>query len=252
MKPTGSSRERILGMGGYGAGKTNSWITIAQWYAKRQQPGRFHVIDTDATTSRSLEGLGLAVDVYEVFEWGDYNNAKRSIASRMGPDDWLVIDTVDRVWDCAQEGFSEEIFGKAIDEWFVEFRKSHSKGNPFQGDYGVNWQVINRMYNGYMGLVTRFPGHVYCATPAEPVQQPNRSGEGGDSTEIRNLYGRFGFKPRGQKNLGHLFHTVLLMADMGGDWRMTTVKDRNRERLVNVSVKDFALDYLVRVGGWTP
>lgn len=250
MKASGGSRERILAMGSYGAGKTNSWINVAGWHKKRKEPGKFYVIDTDHTTERSMEGLELPATVWIPNEWPEYGAIKKQILSLAKPDDWLVIDTVDRVWDMAQEGFSEQVFGKEIDEWFLEFRKSNKSGNAFQGDYGINWQVINRMYHGFMGLVTRFPGHVFCCTPADPIQQPNRSGEGGDSVETRNLYGRYGFKPRGQKQLGHLFHTVLLLSDLNGSWRMTTVKDRNRDRVLNEPVKDFGVEYLVKIGGW--
>ena len=32
---------------------------------------------------------------------------------------------------------------------------------------------------------------------------------------------------------------------------MTTVKDRERKKVVNGKVSDFCMDYLVGVGGWT-
>lgn len=257
MKPGDNSRERILAMGGPGAGKTTAWVKWAQWYRKRNEEGKFFVIDTDATTERSLSGDSSWVENVEVVEpwgWDEYlatvrDFRKKAVRER---NDVLVIDSVDKVWDEAQSGFTDKCFGKGIDEWFVEFRRDSEKGgSPFAGEYGVNWQVINKMYAAFMMEVARFPGHVYCTTPAVPVKIDTKGSGKGDSKEIVNLYGRLGFRPQGQKNLSHQFHTVLLMSDAGkGDWRMQTAKDREREMMGGVEVGDWVVNYLVKVGGW--
>lgn len=259
LHPTGTSRERILLMGPWGAGKSYAWIKVAQWIASTKAESQMFVMDTDLAWERMCEGWEAPhVHVTDATDWDSLSGGVNLAVTRAKRErhDWLVVDMADKMWDFAQSGFSEKAFGKRIDEWFIEAKRS---GENVGGDYGSNWSVINRMYAQVIGQILRFPGHVLCCTPVEPVQSPDRQGKGGDSSEIRDLFGRFGVKPKGQKALGHQFHTIILLSDTGKGYRAQTVKERSmpgsetaREKLVGVSVTDFTKDYLMKIARWQP
>lgn len=237
-------RERILLMGGWGVGKSTAIADIAE-----KIDSRVYVIDTTYEAERNYPGLDNVV-VSTVETWDDYITGVRKATIKGGRDDWLAIDRIDPVWDQAQNGFIEKVFGKTADAWFIEFRAEQS-GHPLAGEYGMNWAVIKKMYGAFMTEVLRFKGNVIVTARADPVQMPNRDGSGGDSAEVRAEFGKFGVKPAGEKNLGFLFHTVLLLAEpRQGEWTYTTIRDRNRPQMKNEPMKGFTESYLVAVAGF--
>lgn len=246
--------ERILSMGQWGAGKTHAWISIARWYRNTGTPGTFHVLDTDNTSLRSLstdDDWEQNIIRADITNWSDLISHTAKFFESAGPNDWLIVDSIDMPWSMVQDHYIEEMFGKDADAFFMDARKASASGHPLASDYGSNWTVINKLYSKWIGQVIRFPGHVYACTPAQQVTQPNASGKGGDSREIRETFGRYGVRPAGQKGLGFQFHTVLLLqSPSAGEWKMTSVKDRSRELLVGQDLSDFALGYLIGTAGW--
>lgn len=247
--PSGPARERVLAFGGAGAGKTTAWLQIADAYGRMETPpGKFHVIDTDYTTERSLEGhpsAKLAVSkVWQCPEWDDYTKAMATIAKIAKPDDWLVIDMLTPLWEMTQEYYIDRVFKKDYDEYFLAARASQAKGNPLDGF--KDWGVINKLYRSNVAnSILRSPCHVFAAASAAALSSDL------ESKESKAMYGKFGVKPVGQKHNSHLFHTVLwLQNPKSGSWTMTTIKDREREEQMSTPVGDFAADYLVGVGKW--
>lgn len=241
-------------MGPWNAGKSRAWCSIGAWLRRTGAPGRLYVIDTDRAVDRMAEewtDFYNNVESVDAYEWSDYTDALRTFSKAATSDDWLVVDMIDQAWDAVQNHFVQEVFGKDASSFFLESRKAGDKGHPLAEGYGVNWNVINKLYASFMGGVIRWPGHVVCCTPVDSVQQPDRSGKGGDSRDVLDLYGPFGAKPRGQKALGFQFHTILLLNHRRDDkWAFTSIKDRGRDRPVNEQLNDFVMDYLVKVAKW--
>lgn len=254
LRAGSKARERILVMGSWGSGKTQAWADIAKVSRETKSNAKFYVIDTDYAAERSLQqydGWESNVEVAVVETWDDYVKAGKEFRSKATSDDWLVIDMLDKAWPAVQASFVEKAFGVEIDEWFLSFKRDNKSGHALAGEYGTNWSVINKMYQGFVQEMLRFPGHVIACAKADQVQQPNRDGKGGDSDEIRHAFGKFGLKPGGQKDTGFLFHTVLLLGEpQPGRWIYTTIRDRSREQMKAKEVKSFAMNYLVQVGGW--
>jgi hypothetical protein len=254
LTSTSAAPERILSMGMWGAGKTHAWTTLSKWYRETNTPGIFHVLDSDNTSLRSLDNTGNweeNVVRADVSEWTDLTGWTDKYTETAVTGDWLVIDSIDAAWSLVQDYYISEQFGQDSADFFLAARKANQSGHPLASDYGSNWQVINRLYQRWIMKVIRWPGHVYAATPAQQVTQPNQSGKGGDSKDIRDAFGRYGMRPAGQKNLGFQFHTVLLMASPSKDqYTVTSVKDRSRELLVNQPVSDFTIQYLCGTAGW--
>lgn len=251
MLRTEGPRERILLMGGWGVGKSTAATTIARYAASTKSDARLYVLDTTYEAERNFMDNPGNVEIATVETWDDYMKSIKAFRAKAKPTDWLVVDRIDMVWDQAQQGYSEKAFGKEIQDWFVEYRKDHTSGHAFSGDYGVNWVTIKRMHSAFMTEVMRFPGNVLVCAKSENVVQPNRDGKGGDSPEVRAEFGRFGVRPAGEKNLGFMFHTVLLLSSpKQGEWVFTTIRDRMREQVKAKPMKDFVSSYLIGVAGW--
>ncbi len=255
--PKGKPRERILGYGGSGAGKTKAWLDIAQAYEDADMEGDFYVLDTDYATERMLyEGYPELLESGRVHVtvpydgWSDYKAFGKSLKKQMGDDDWAVIDLMDVAWDEAQEHYSLEVYGEDKGDYFVSRRKDMKKPekeNLFEGY--TDWNVIKPLYNSFSkAVIFEHRGHTFATAGAAAVSRGG--GSFGDSKEIVNTFGHVGLKPTGNKRLMHPFHTAILFTQAKNGWHITTAKDREREMLKNEFIDDFAYDYLRGVGGW--
>jgi hypothetical protein len=239
-------------MGTWNSGKSKSWNDIAQWARKGDAPYQFYVLDTDKACERMEEEFDSYHNVIweDVWDWPEFIGSIDKFTNKASRDDWLIIDMVDKAWEKVQDYFVEQVHGTGAAKWFLDFKKEGGSAHPLAGGYGINWTIINKQYADFVGKFLRWPGHILCATPADTVQKPTNTSSG-DSSEILANYGRYGVKPRGQKHLGHLFHTVLWTHQAGEEWKLTTIKDRGgRKGLGSVKWSDFVGTYLVPVAGW--
>lgn len=239
------SRERILAYGGFAAGKTYNWFSIA-----KAVNANFFVIDTDQTVIPYLESEEFAeveerIDFREPLEWPEYIEALKDFRKKATPNDWLVVDMASEPWNEVQNYYAEQVYGKDLGDYWLEYRKqieaNDGRGSKSAFDGTTDWQAIKKMYRQYMAYVIRFPGHVYLATGEKKI---NDHLDGPDVTKLASN----GWKPEGEKTLGHAVRTVLRLNNQ----RATTVKDRQREVLSGVKIGDFSKDYLLKVAGWLP
>jgi hypothetical protein len=238
-------------MGGWGVGKSYAAVALAKYLRQTGSDAIVYVIDTTYEAERNFIDCGDNVVIHQVEEWDDYLKVVKEIREVSRSQDWLVVDRLDEVWEKAQAGYSEKVFGKEIDEWFIEYKRDHGEGHAFSGEYGTNWGIIKRMHAAFTTEVLRFKGNVLVTTTAEPVVEPNRDGKGGDDKDVRAEFGKFGVRPGGEKRNGFKFHTILLLAEARqGSWIYTTIRDRSREQQKGKKMTDFVVSYLVGVAGW--
>lgn len=250
--PAAGVRERILSMGGFGAGKTSAWLNIAKWSQETGSDAKFYVLDTDDSVRHmmSLPGgqyNGLEnVVLYEVFDWMEYVDAINAIIPVARPYlDWIIVDFMGASWDAAQEYYVGMRY-KAEDmgQYFMDQAVAASSKAPLDG--WKDWSVINKIYKSFQNkLVHKHQAHIFFTAGVKAL------GEGEDRS-IRALFGPHGVRPIGQKHLGHVPHTVLLHQTITpGEIYLVTVKDRERRLLDGTApLNEFALDYLVGVAGW--
>lgn len=258
------SRERILAFGHEGSGKSSGILSIA----RRMPDSKFWVIDNDNAYDRLLETdftdvwgndnvlfAGEHFGKWPVDNWQNVIDAIAYAMNNMGRDDWLVIDMVSKIWPLCQEAFTERIFGKDIDDYFMHVRmlkesqkNAGGKDSKALGAYDgwKDWPVINSMYNKNVAdKLLNCPGHLYVVAESTKLSDEDDKG-------MRDLYGPFGVKPAGQKRSGHIMQTVLFFTkdSRKQEYKMSTIKDRGRVMWTDDVFGDFATDYLVNTAGW--
>lgn len=249
------SRERILVYGNAGNGKSKGALDIG-----RATGAKLWVVDTDRAWERMLEESGYEGEVElidvrreahraDVHPFVTTGAALDRYSREMGEDDWLVVDMATVVWPWAQAYFSEQVFGKQVDDFFVEARKRQvdngkKGGSAFDGM--ADWPTINRLYDSrFNEPLLLAAGNVYIIAEAQELR------EGQDAQETMNAYGGLGARPKGQKGLDYLGQTVLWMGQsLKGDWVFSTAKDRERQKVTRKVWGDFGDAYLRDIGGW--
>lgn len=249
----GSTRsERILIMGPFGSGKTTNWLNVAKWSHATGSPARFFAIDTDNALEAFLDSgqyahldvrRGGNIEWVSAYEWPEYDQALNSFGSKIGPNDWLIIDFITPAWEAVQSWYVSEIFKQDSADFFLEARKAMKGGNPLDG--WKDWQYINKLYKAWMDrLIHRTGGHKLFTAQVASIRET-------DDRAVKAMFGAYGVRPAGQKQLGYQVHTILLtQVTRQGDIQMTTVKDRERTPMVDVPINEFTIDYLVNYAGW--
>lgn len=257
-RPAIRPRERILSFGVQGTGKSNAPLTIA----RRCPDATFYVIDTDYSESyevaletdfTDLENVEVHKVPYD--DWDAQLAAVNDVRSRIGENDWLIFDSMSATWGAIQDWFINNIFDQGSAEYFMEVRKKkeETKGKKDKDakslgalEGWMDWPVINKNYFPLYAKLTSIVGHLYMT-----AEQGQTSDD--DDREVKKLFGPYGVKPVGQKKIGYVPRTVLLMTKSRvGEYAVTTIKDRNRVELEDHPIEDFSKDYLVGVAGWKP
>lgn len=241
-------------MGPFGSGKTTGWLNVAKWAEATGSPSRFYVIDTDNAldamldTNSQYQHLDYRrdgnVEWVAAYEWLDYKAAIANFQQKLGPDDWLVVDFIGPAWDAVQAYYIAQIYETDSAEYFLDLRRNKAGGQALDG--WKDWQYINRLYKEFINdVLYKTAGHKFLT--AMPANLHDADDKG-----LKATFGAYGVKPKGQKELGYQTHTVLLTSiDRAGRVGITTIKDRERDRVIDQEVTEFTLDYLVKVGGWT-
>jgi len=260
---TKQGRERLILYGTTGTSKTHTHLTIARWSARtwKNSPDQphFHIIDTDSAVLDQIEEEGWDLNnftVYPAYEYPDYHSAFSQIRKSLRPDDWIIVDMLGEYWEACQRYFSSEIYGQDIENYFILMRREMEKNNqraktekdkqkqfqPFEG--WTDWPTINKMNKGFMDtLCLRSTCHILATSKADAINSKTES-----QTNL-DVYERVGFKPQGQKYIGHYFRTIIFTQKLRNTWAMQSVKDRGRSDF-NGEVKDFVISYLKGIAGW--
>jgi len=248
--------ERIMLYGMEGSGKSNAVMAIAE----RMPRNRVVVLDNDRSPSytRTLDRRFPHVENVEVVKinpdsWDDLMGALREYGPGIGKDDLLVVDPLGDAWNTVQGYYSRRVHGEDLDDFFIaaqmkamEAKTKGSKSSMSAFEGMTEWPIINALWGKMLDALLLVKGHVVVTSGQVALRD-----EKFESKENTQTYARIGYRPAGQKNLGHVFSTVVWMhRNMAGEFRMTTAKDRDNELVVNQDVGSFATDYLVKVAGW--
>jgi len=243
--------ERILLYGEPGTGKSHAVITLAKFLEATHSDAYIRVLDNDRSYRRAVENNNLShVAVEDVYDFPEYRKSLTEFLRASQPNDWLVCDLMSEAWTAAQTYYTESVYGDDAN-YFMQVRAAMTnpnKENVLEG--WTDWQFINKQYFAFAKpFVYKSPCNIIAVSTADPL---NRTGRNVDDKETVSVYNQVGWKPEGQKRLKHQFDTTIFMfKDNSSNYRMTSVKDRDRALLVSRPVNNFAIDYLVTTAGWT-
>lgn len=243
--------ERIFLTGGQGSGKSRSYFTIADLAQKTDSDAKFYILNTDFDTERFLNSEDFKhlknIEYQYVHDWETLTSGLDKFTEAMRPQDWLVIDMLSFAWEAVQVYYTKQMYEQNMSDYFLNRRKqmaeANKKGNVFEGD--TDWGTINNLYRDRIAnKIVRTQGHVLATAPVKSVSER-------DDKAIKIMYGKHSVRPEGQKLSGHLFHTVLILQEITtGDYRLMTIKDRERKQFEGEKVTTFANTYLLGAAGW--
>lgn len=256
-------RERILSAGPPGSGKSYQWLKLAKWLKKTG--ANFRVLDTDDAIARMIEEEfpelhpeeGGNVYIYPIYDWPEYMEKQRTVLKESEEGDWVIIDMADNAWKTVQSYFVEQVFNVDIADYFLEARKAlaakgdkTSKGREAKNLQvlrgWLDWPVINKIYDSFMlPLVYRNRAHLYMTAKVNTISSD-------DDSTVRDIYGPFGVRPAGQKDLAHQVHTEFLfqLGDEIESWEISTIKDRGRKYFDHTPLLSLSHQYFMKVVGW--
>lgn len=259
LHPTTPRREKILAYGRPNSGKSSTWVSIADWLATTGSTSRIHLGTTDrawdAMRYDKIEEVVVATELIQgdFLFWIEW--AKKTRES-VGRDDWIVVDKACMVWDEAQAFYWDKKTGGDMlaDVYFENQRAIESQGDDgeyMSGAHGVNWGLIKKYYNAFLGPVVNAPCHVLVCVDAKEVRKDM------ENYAVLQQQWKTGWMPAGEKNLPGFFNTWLFCYEAQGGWRYTTARDKvalgqpKRDELKNAEVvTGLVMDYLVPVAGW--
>lgn len=243
--------ERILIYGQPGTGKSRAALTIARVMPADQT---MYVVDTDYSASYDrllwtefvdvAERGNVDVRVVDSDDWRATLATVQELSAQAGKGDWLVLDSASPTWPALQGLFITLRHG---DNFLDVFDRKGQAAATQTTDADINWQAVNAEYAKLYKALFLTKAHVLVTAEADVIDEKKAE------QKIKQLYGTYGFKPKGQKNLGHSTHTVLFAGrKRAGEFHLSTVKDRGREELEQQEITDFARDYLLKVAKWRP
>ena len=241
LKPPTDRRERILGFGAAGVGKSEMVLDVAQ-----NVGGQVNVLDTDYAYSALLGGMDVDVALYECPDaWESVMDNIADVKRDAEVDDWLALDSVSPTWSGVQDWYAQQVFDEDLGDYFLKARmkaKDSKVLQPFEGF--TDWNVINKQYAKLYREILSFKGHVLLTAEQTSV---------GDDSQMRQLFGNYGVRPAGQKRLAHIPHTVLLLTKTKvGEYEFTTIKDRKRPEVEKATLAGgFSHEYLRKIAGWS-
>src|SRR5215471_2041821 len=257
-----SRRERILVYGEANRGKSSAWVSLALWLKKTKSGAKVYLLDSDdayeAMWCAELDGAVEVhpIDVNEMEKWPE---VLAGIKLKAKADDWLVFDMIDKLWTGAQAYFWEQEGTGSLGA--VYMRSMTDAGFNIGGDWGKNWDAINKLKDDVMWVYLNTRCHKMACTTAGTVYVDAKSGLATRADDEK--YVSFKLKPRRHPRIAHEFHTILLAREIPGkgdsEWNLTTVKERGpigmakRTELRGEKVTaagGFVQAYLLKVAGW--
>jgi hypothetical protein len=250
-------RERLLIYGEGGVGKTTACLSVARQMAT----GHMFVVDNDDSYAwqRALEtDYRDCIDRVTVREsnprWEDATTAIAEMIDKGSTRDdvrdcWLVIDSASPLWDAVQRFTTEAITGTDRAAFLAELRASAADASEMSKQLmdQVPWHIVKSEYAERVNIpVRQWPGHLILTA------ETKRPGRGDlQKPELASWYQHLGAMPAGETRIHYVTSSTLYLSKpTRGQYRVTTVKDRNRNEVEGLDIDDFAVSYLRDIAGW--
>ena len=258
-------RERILLYGGPGTGKSTAVASIVlhtpnvhHYIIDNEIDNYERIFAEDETFAAVVEAANYTIYPVDNTDWKEQLTAAQDAKDRAEAGDWLHFDMITDTWEAVQRWFTMSIFDADLSDYFLEVRKDMQDHNeaakndrqlkerknlsPFEGF--TDWSVINPEYKKLYAVFMSTKAHVTIVAEEDMLRKD-------EDDKIKATFGGINRKPKGQKKLGHVPHTVIhLSKNQRDEWFANGVKDRGRALMEDVQFEDFAKAYLLKVAKW--
>lgn len=262
---TGNLREKLLVIGGGGAGKTTIPLNVAWWAKQSGDTRKFYYMDTDdeavlhVMNEDKYEGMihSFNGEVYNpdgnvvitsVTDWADYAEFSAKTVANAVKGDFIVLDFITHAWTAAQEGFLKDAVNKTRGEVLYEQGVKGKEGwDMFKVEF--NWNAINGAYYDFIKpILLKSRAHVVMLAEEEQIQE-----SGSMTADNKEHLAQFGkWKAVGQKKLPYQCRTYLRVQRLARGRVLYTLKDRARDEWTGQTMSpDFFSSYLKGTAGWT-
>lgn len=244
--------ERLLLFAGAGAGKTNAALSVIQYAAE----GEMFVCESDYSMAYDR---ALATDYADVADrvhvttadpdWDSYTEALAEVCTAGNPEtDWVDIDSISPSWEYVQNWYLQQVYGDDLPAFLTQLKREHKddlKAYSKALSELMNWGTVKKEYAAKVYKpIQRWKGNIIVTAEAKKVGDR-------ENDDVAMEFGPIGYKPSGEPRLMYVASTNLFLSHPKRKvWKMTSTKDRNREELDDVTVENFAMDYLQDVAGW--
>jgi hypothetical protein len=215
-----------------GVGKTSAIISLARFLEMMQPGATFYVIDTENKFRPTLISFGADaprnISYYKCSTMNDVNAAYDAIVEAHTPGDWLAVESMDRVWERAQDMGYQAITGQGKAE-YMEKRRNTAPGvkpppvTPRPDDL---WSVVKGAHDAcFMDAISQLDtlNVVMSTTIGRPKDIPGRK-ENQDRKDLRIEFG-IDLNLGGAPKLPYFVQTLILLDRRGGKVQARVLRD---------------------------
>lgn len=254
QRPPMGDNVKILLYGGAGTGKTRAALMKFKQLWEQEKAARCKFFDTDKGLTEVLKEadekgnrvfppeLVDNIDWYNCKDFDAILDAMKEVFTETTKHDVIVFDMIDKLYEDAQEKYTQDIFGDDLVKYTLHRRKTLNEGTKRDQGRGVfegwtDWVAIKLLHNrGVIDKITKEIGcHVICLTSAKAVDMNDP--DKGQFVKNPTIFTRIGFAPSGEKRNDHRFDRIYYFS-MGADtWYYMAVKKRGGEIYKKIPVK---------------
>jgi len=226
-------KERIVVGGDVYVGKSYFYMRMAhiEWQRGQDEPDydpkKFYILDLDDTTStfmsedEEFEHLyhenGGNVYPFPAFEWSETAKAYRQIIDLTEQGDWVVIDTIGRLYEQAQAKTAKDL-GINIDDVAYERTKNQQGFGAFDGN---QWNLVGRVLGTILNhAVYQGKAHLMLTAHLRDVVEMRAK------RENLTMYQQIGFEPIGPPRMHGMVRSFVFL------WANRLVK-KDKGRIVS-------------------
>ena len=239
--------EKIMLIGGPGTGKSTQLRNVIDYLEEKNK--RVFVIDLEGKfETMILASTPKNMELFTAIYWQDIKVVHEKFESKIKEGDWILVDRIDLSWPAVQRWFALERYEIELADKLVDQAKAMKKSSMFIPEFDQgSWQPINAQYDTFiLRLLHKYKANIIFTAGVTKMRDDV-------STSIYEVFGHLGVVPRGQKELSHQPHSVLLLhhkiVDKEIEWLITTAKDiKGREYFKNERLYDFSMQYLSKYG----
>lgn len=225
------SREYILMAGKDGVGKSCALVALATWIQTALNPAAtVFVIDTENKFPTALRSFGSEaptnITYYKCESMDDVNLAFYEVMRLRKADDWLLVESMARIWEKAQDLAYKAVSGYEKAE-YLEIRRTKVKGAPVVPKPDEFWNIAKGAHDSeFLDVMsqTYSLNVVMTTTTSAPPKAGGKYKENATRAAVRSETG-LDVGMDGAPRLPTYVETTLLMENIGGNISCRILRD---------------------------